>query len=90
MSIGISKRPSSALVFVALIGIGAAALAQPGPQAGQAAPQRSARDSAQVDLTGYWVALVTEDWLWRMRTPPKGDTTSVPLNRDGMRVAGTR
>jgi hypothetical protein len=76
-------------MFVALMCFGAAALAQPGPQARQAAPQRSPRESAQADLTGYWVALVTEDWLWRMRTPPKGDSTSLPLNGEGMRVAGT-
>jgi hypothetical protein len=40
-----------------------------------------------VDLTGYWVALVTEDWLWRMITPPRGDATSVPLNGEGRRAA---
>lgn len=56
------------------------------PGRGPAAP-RSARDSAQVDLTGSWVALVTEDWLWRMITPPRGDATSVPLNPAGQRVA---
>ena len=54
------------------------------PGRGPAAP-RSARDSAQVDLTGSWVALVTEDWLWRMITPPRGDATSVPLNPAGQR-----
>jgi len=42
-------------------------------------PPAAAQQSAQVDLTGYWVALVTEDWLWRMITPPAGDATSVPL-----------
>src|SRR5690606_5243059 len=54
---------------------------------GPPAAQRSARESAQVDLTGYWVALVTEDWLWRMVTAPPGDVTSVPLNPVGRRVA---
>ena len=39
------------------------------------------------DLTGYWVSLVTEDWRWRMMTPPKGDYPSVPLNTEGRRVA---
>jgi hypothetical protein len=29
-----------------------------------------------VDLTGYWVSLITEDWRFRMATPPKGDFTS--------------
>jgi hypothetical protein len=36
-----------------------------------------------VDLTGYWVALVTEDWRYRMTMPPKGDSTGVPLNPAG-------
>jgi hypothetical protein len=40
---------------------------------------QNAQAAAQVDLTGYWVALVTEDWLWRMITAPRGDATSVPL-----------
>jgi hypothetical protein len=40
-----------------------------------------------VDLTGTWVAVVTEDWQWRMMTPKPGDTTSVPLNAQGLQVA---
>lgn len=59
----------------------------PGPQPRGAGPLPSARASAQVDLTGYWVALVTEDWLWRMITAPRGDATSVPLNAAGRRAA---
>jgi len=42
---------------------------------------------APVDLTGYWVALVTEDWRWRMVTPKKGDFPSIPLNNLGRDVA---
>src|ERR1700686_3281178 len=49
----------------------------------------SPREAALVDLTGYWVALVTEDWRFRMVTPPKGDYASVPLNPEGRRVADT-
>jgi hypothetical protein len=47
----------------------------------------SAQAAAPIDLTGYWVSLVTEDWRWRMVTPPKGDYTSVPLNAAGRRLA---
>ena len=53
---------------------------------GSAAAQ-SARAEAPVDLTGYWVSVVTEDWPWRMHTPPKGDYASIPLNAEGRRVA---
>jgi hypothetical protein len=48
---------------------------------------RSARTAAPVDLAGNWVSVVTEDWLWRMRTPRKGDYTSIPLSDEGRRVA---
>ena len=39
---------------------------------------RRRRVAAPVDLTGYWVAVVTEDWRWRMVTPLKGDAASIP------------
>lgn len=39
------------------------------------------------NLDGFWVSFVTEDWRFRMVTPPKGDYSSVPLNRGGVRVA---
>jgi hypothetical protein len=56
---------------------------------GGGAPAPQGRLGAPVDLTGTWVSVVTEDWQWRMRTPAKGDTTSVPLNAEGTRVANT-
>lgn len=54
----------------------------------QAAPPIT-RANAPIDLTGYWVSVVTEDWRWRMVTPPKGDVSSIPLNNEGRRVANT-
>jgi hypothetical protein len=33
------------------------------------------------------VSIVTEDWRWRMVTPPKGDVASVPVNPEGRKVA---
>ena len=47
------------------------------------------RASAPVDLTGYWVAVVSEDWRHRMQTPKRGDFESLPLNPEGTRVANT-
>ena len=47
----------------------------------------SARESASIDITGQWVSVVNEDWLWRMVTPPVGDTASVPLNPAGRAAA---
>ncbi len=33
----------------------------------------AARESAPIDLTGYWTAVITEDWAQRMLTPARGD-----------------
>jgi hypothetical protein len=45
------------------------------------------RLAAPIDLTGYWVTLVTEDWRYRVATPRKGDYGSVPLNPAGRKAA---
>jgi hypothetical protein len=52
-----------------------------------AQPPRQGKAGAPIDLTGYWVALITEDWRYRMLTPAKGDYSSVPLNADARKVA---
>jgi hypothetical protein len=51
----------------------------------QAAP--SGRAAAPIDLTGYWVSLVTDDWRWRMVTPPKGDVNFIPVTDAARRAA---
>ena len=38
-------------------------------------------------MTGYWVSVVTEDWKFRMVTPPKGNYSGVPLNAEGRKLA---
>ena len=48
-----------------------------------------ARAAAPVDLTGYWVTVVTEDWRYRMVTPARGDHPSVPLNAAGNALANS-
>src|SRR6266545_4527671 len=48
-----------------------------------------ARESAAIDLTGYWVAVISEDWKFRMVTPKKGVYDSLTLNAEGRRVADT-
>jgi len=45
------------------------------------------RAAAPIDLTGYWVSVVTEDWRYRMVTPARGDHPSVPLNAAGSALA---
>jgi len=74
------RRLGTALCVLPLIGTAWAA--QPPPQAPQ-----SARQAAQTDFTGTWVAQVNEDWRFRMVTAPIGDTASIPLNPAGIELA---
>ena len=48
-----------------------------------------ARASAPIDLTGYWVAVVNEDWRYRMVTPAKGDYGGVRSRRKRCRSSTT-
>jgi hypothetical protein len=81
-----AARAAVALVLLcAALSTGRDAGAQ--PPAGPRPPPASPREAAPIDLTGQWVAVVNEDWRWRMVTPPKGDYASVPLNDEGRRVA---
>jgi hypothetical protein len=52
-----------------------------------APPPQTARAGAPIDLTGYWVSLVTQDWRLRMFTPPKGDYAGIPLNAEARKIA---
>src|SRR3954471_11690681 len=65
-------------VFVAVALLAGHRLAGQQPAASEAA--RTPRAAATSDLTGHWVSVVTEEWRWRMITPPKGDYTSIPLS----------
>jgi hypothetical protein len=58
------------------------AFAQPG-----GGPPPAASEAAPFDLTGYWVALVTEDWRFRMQTAPAGDYEGIGLTPRGREIA---
>ncbi len=60
---------------------GAAGAPGQGPPAAQ-----SGRAAAPFDLTGYWVALVNDDWRYRMQTPPKGNVDYLPVNGEARKV----
>ncbi len=53
------------------------------------AQPKSSKASAPIDLTGYWVSVVTEDWRWRMITPAKGDYASIPITPGAKKLADT-
>jgi hypothetical protein len=50
-------------------------------------PPPAPRAAAPIDLTGYWVAIVTQDWRWRMVTPRKGDYQGIQLTPEAAKVA---
>jgi hypothetical protein len=60
---------------------------------GRGGPPRPAVELAPIDLTGTWVSVVTEDWRWRMVTPPapspNPDVASIPVNGEGRKVAAS-
>ena len=74
---------SAVIVFSASRG----AAQNPPPAPAPPPTPRTPKTAAPIDITGNWVAVITEDWRWRMLTPPKGDYASVPLNDEGRRVA---
>jgi hypothetical protein len=77
-------RPGAAALGALCFALAGIATAQP-PAAN--APPASPRAGAPVDLTGYWVSVVSEDWRHRMATPRRGDYESLPINAAGRRVA---
>ena len=69
----------------ALLAIGLATPVHAGAQRGRgAAPPAPGRAGAPFDMTGYWVSVVTEDWRFRMVTPPRGDFNGVRLTPEGI------
>src|SRR5436853_6736571 len=52
----------------------------------QIGPSPTARASAPIDLTGYWVSLIVDEWRFRV-TPQKGDIVYLPLNAQARQIA---
>ena len=70
------------IVLVSSIAVGAAQRGgPPGPQV--------PRLAASIDVTGYWAPLITEDWRYRIVTPPPGDYTSIPMSPAARKVAAS-
>ena len=78
------------LAAVCLLVVAASPAAQRGFGRGRGAgPAVTAREAAPIDLTGYWVSPIIEDWKYRMVTPERGVFNGVPLNAEG-RTVGER
>jgi hypothetical protein len=61
----------------------------PNPFVPPPAPKINPRTQGPLDLSGYWVAIVTEDWRYRMLTPERGDYPGLPLNAAGRAIANS-
>src|SRR5215831_1424693 len=77
---------STALAGALTIFQGALAAQAPPPAQPPGSPD-TAEKAAVMDLTGYWVSVVNQDWRNRMMTPPKGDYAQVPLNAAARKIA---
>src|SRR5215831_12006776 len=64
----------------------ALAHAQRGRGGAPAGPPQTARQAAPIDLTGYWVSLIVDEWRFRV-TPQKGDIVYLPLNAQARQIA---
>jgi hypothetical protein len=58
-----------------------------GGRGGRGGPPASPKAGAPIDLTGYWVSVVTEDWRYRMVTPAPGDYQGVPMTAAAVKIA---
>jgi hypothetical protein len=88
--VGRIKLGSSAVGLLAMAAFSFAPVGlQAQPPAGAPPVPANAKAQSPIDLTGQWVAVVTEDWRYRMVTPAKGDYASVPLNANGRKLADT-
>jgi hypothetical protein len=83
------KYPALCLGVALISSLGAVSAYGQGGRGGAPQAPQTAQAGSPFDMTGYWVAMVTEDWRFRMITPLKGDYLGVPLNAEGRRVAST-
>src|SRR6202167_4582019 len=50
------------------------------------AQNRPAQTAAPIDITGYWVSIIVDEWRFRV-TPQKGDIPYLPLNTEARQIA---
>lgn len=77
-------------LLLLVVAVSTASLAQAAQPSAASAPPATAKAAALFDLTGQWVAIVNEEWRWRMVTPAKGDFASIAgaMTAESRRVAG--
>ena len=80
----ISQRTAAALIVMSASLAQMQLSAQPPARRG---PPQAPKLEAPIDLTGYWVSVVTEDWRYRMVVPAPGDYQGVPMTAEAVKVA---
>jgi len=75
--------------LIAVLAMHATVFAQGRGRGGAPAPPQTAKAAAPIDLAGYWVSVVTEDWRYRMVMPTKGDYQGVPMTPEARKIADT-
>jgi hypothetical protein len=73
----------------ALVLVSALVTTVAGQRRGRPLTPPSPRAAAPIDLTGYWVSIVNEDWCYRMTTAARGDAGGVPLSAAGRAAAAS-
>jgi hypothetical protein len=81
--------PVCVAIFALTMAFGRSDVAGQARAGGAPSPPQTGRALAPVDLTGTWVSIVTEDWRWRMVTPPRGDVASIPVSAEGRKAAAS-
>jgi len=71
----VARRDPKRVALLLWVLFGAVVSAQGGAAA------QPARERAPIDITGYWVSYVTENWRYRMVTPAKGEYRRIPASR---------
>lgn len=79
-----SRTLIAVLLALSTIAIAHAQQGRGGPGAPPVAA--NARAQAPYDLSGYWVSMVTDDWRYRMLTPPKGNADYIPVNAEARKA----
>ena len=75
------------MLLLAASSIAQTGLYAQGRGGGRGGPPATPKAGAPIDLTGYWVSVVTEDWRYRMVTPSPGDYQGVPMTQAAVKIA---
>ena len=80
------KKTLAIAMAVVLVAPAVARAQERGRGGAQSGAVLTARQRAPIDLAGYWVSLIVDEWRFRV-TPKKGDIAYLPLTRQARDLA---